>query len=170
MSAEIWDLKVLQEEQKPWVLHNFGIRPSWMPLLGIFEEVGELSQAMAVHNVTDTIDAISDITIFMSDFCSAMGFDLQELNVCSTKIPPHMHLSWWTYCGRLSHAYLKKAQGIRGTPEQHDEMMKECLVGILVIVRELTSTLGSNFEDTVRKTWEQVRQRDWKKNAQTGAQ
>ena len=25
----------LQAEQAPWVEHNFGDRPSWMPLLGI---------------------------------------------------------------------------------------------------------------------------------------
>lgn len=32
-------LKQLQEEQQPWVKHNFGDRPSWHPLLGIMEEI-----------------------------------------------------------------------------------------------------------------------------------
>lgn len=38
-------LRKLQEEQKPWVKHNFGDRPSWMPLLGAVEELGELAHA-----------------------------------------------------------------------------------------------------------------------------
>ncbi len=35
-----FNLRQLQEEQRPWVLKNFGERPTWMPLMGMCEEAG----------------------------------------------------------------------------------------------------------------------------------
>jgi len=88
--AQYTTLKGLQVELKPWVEHNFGSRPSWQPLLGIQEEVGELSHAYlkraqgirTEENHTENIkDAVADILIYLADFCNAEGIDLQhELN------------------------------------------------------------------------------------------
>ncbi len=79
-------LKRLQNEQRPWVKHNFGDRPSWHPLLGLVEEVGELchahlKQAQGIRtnedHELDKMDAIGDIVIYLADYCSAEGIDLQ---------------------------------------------------------------------------------------------
>ncbi len=78
----------LQEEQKPWVAHNFPTREPWNPLMGMVEELGELAHAhLKEHqqirkgedHVANAKDAVGDILIYMSDYCSARGFDLQQI-------------------------------------------------------------------------------------------
>lgn len=77
----------LQEEQRPWVEHNFPKRKAHHPLLGVQEEVGELShahlkaeQGIRVSEDHEDMgkDAVGDITIFLADYCSAMGWDFEE--------------------------------------------------------------------------------------------
>ncbi len=81
-------LRELQAEQVPWVKHNFGDRPSWMPLLGAVEELGELAhahlkQAQGIRVSEDhdakAKDAVADVVIYLADYCTARGFDLQSL-------------------------------------------------------------------------------------------
>jgi NTP pyrophosphatase (non-canonical NTP hydrolase) len=81
--------KQLQDEQRPWVKHNFPGREAVDPLLGAVEELGELAHAQlkmrlgirgkeSVHR-EHAADAVADTIIFLSDYCSAMGFDLQQI-------------------------------------------------------------------------------------------
>lgn len=81
-------LRKIQEEQKPWVKHNFGDRPSWMPLLGAVEELGELSHSFLKRaqgirvgeKHGDKIkDAVGDIILYLMDFCTAEGIDMQSM-------------------------------------------------------------------------------------------
>lgn len=81
-------LRKLQDEQRPWVQHNFGDRPSWMPLLGVMEEVGELAhahlkKAQGIRTNEDhdakAADAVADIVIFLADYCSTVGIDLESV-------------------------------------------------------------------------------------------
>lgn len=82
-------LRKIQDEQRPWLKHNFGNRrPPWMPLLGVMEEVGELAhsylkQAQGIRTGEDHVegakDAVADIVIFLADFCSAVGFDMESI-------------------------------------------------------------------------------------------
>lgn len=103
-------LTEIQAEMKPWVLHNFGDRPAWQPLLGAVEEVGE-----------------------------------------------------------LSHAFLKKSQGIR-VNEDHDEAMKDAVADTVIYLMDFCNVQGYSLHQLVHETWEKVGKRDWKKNAATGAQ
>lgn len=81
-------LRRVQDEQRPWVKHNFGDRPSWMPLLGVMEELGELAHAhlkreQGIRTNEDhdakARDAVADIVIFLADYCSATGIDLESV-------------------------------------------------------------------------------------------
>ena len=81
-------LRRLQAEQVPWVKHNFGDRPSWMPLLGAVEELGELAHAhlkqaqgirVSENHDEKARDAVADIVIYLADYCSSRGFDLETL-------------------------------------------------------------------------------------------
>lgn len=83
-----FSLRQLQDEQRPWVAHNFPERTTWMPLLGVMEELGELAhahlkQAQGIRTHEDhnelARDAVADIVIFLADYCSARGFDLETL-------------------------------------------------------------------------------------------
>jgi NTP pyrophosphatase (non-canonical NTP hydrolase) len=98
----------VQEELKPWVKHNFGDRPSWQPLLGIQEEVGE-----------------------------------------------------------LSHAYLKRAQGIR-VNENHTEAIKDAVADIIIYLCDFCNTENINLEEQIAKTWAEVSKRNWKANPEKG--
>ena len=83
-------LRQLQDQQKVWVKHNFGDRPAWQPLLGAVEEIGELAHAHLKHaqnirvsesHIENAKDAVADTIIYLADYCSAMGFDLETLVV-----------------------------------------------------------------------------------------
>ena len=79
----------LQEQQRPWVAHNFPGRDSYYPLLGAVEEIGELAHAhlKRVQGIRGTDeehhaaaqDAVADVVIFLADYCSACGYDLQAV-------------------------------------------------------------------------------------------
>jgi NTP pyrophosphatase (non-canonical NTP hydrolase) len=78
----------LQREHAPWEQHNFGIRPSWHPLLGIVEEIGELAHAhlKAEQGIRGTpeqlraekIDAVADAIVFLTSYCNLEGIDIGE--------------------------------------------------------------------------------------------
>lgn len=166
-----WTLGDLQREHAPWVAHNFGDRPAWMPLLGIVEEIGELEKAEESGLVDDIDDAIADIVIFMSDFSTAMGFNLEEMHTTAveSELPTPVSLS--ISAGYLAHSFLKLSQGIRGTKEEHLESMKDSCVLILnaLYFRVWQARLGrDNIPEIVKKVWSQVSQRDFKKYPRTG--
>lgn len=81
-------LRQLQAEQKQWVEHNFPGREDYYPLLGAVEELGELAHAhlkqrqgirgTAEQHAAKAKDAVADVIIFLADYCTARGFDLQE--------------------------------------------------------------------------------------------
>lgn len=81
-------IRDIQEQIKEWAEGNFGTCPAWQPLLGLQEEVGELShaylkrsQAIKLHeNHDENIkDAVGDIFIFLCNFCNREGLDLQSI-------------------------------------------------------------------------------------------
>lgn len=81
-------LSKIQEEHLDWSLHNFGEAPIWMSLVGLTEELGELSHAYLKHiqgirnnenHVEKMQDAIGDIVIYLIDFCNKCGFDLSHI-------------------------------------------------------------------------------------------
>jgi len=82
-------IRRIQNEQKPWVEHNFGThRPAWQPLLGAVEELGELAHAFLKRDQGIRVneyhklsieDALGDIVIYLMDFASAEDIDLQQV-------------------------------------------------------------------------------------------
>lgn len=167
----IWNFNSLQQEQKPWVAHNFGDRPSWQPLLGIIEEQGEMFEAFASNSEPDMKDALADIAIFMCDFCSAMDFEMQPLYVSAVDMVsgPRPLVPIGIRTGNLAHSYLKKAQGIRGSVDEHNAAMRLALTGILAHMVVAANGRGWDLLMLAHDTWQKVKRRDWKANALTGA-
>ena len=166
------NLQEIQQEQVEWVAKNFGTRSSWQPFVGMVEEIGEL-EAARCESVVDVYDAIVYIFIFMADFCTLEGFDLgklyeqaQDFNVNGEPFSNSLTSSLsWVACG-----FLKKNQGVRGTPEENREKMREGLRGMLahldLILLGMRGTLS--LPDVVLCTWQAVRKRDWKAYPLTG--
>jgi hypothetical protein len=158
--------KQLQEEQRVWVAHNFPGRKSHQPLLGIFEEFGELEVALNDANAEEIADALADITIFSSDFASAMGWDFEavmaEVDAAPCSLLPSKLIRTF---GQLSHALLKMEQGIRKS-EDHNGNARRMLVELLQHVRMASDyNQFPSLLDLVEVTWSRVRKRDWKKDA-----
>lgn len=97
------NLRKLQQEQKEWSERNFPTQNTpYRPLLGIMEEVGELSHAhlkaeqgirINEDHQAAKFDAIGDIVIYLSDYCNKNGFDLQD---CISKTWDQVKHRDWT--------------------------------------------------------------------------
>jgi NTP pyrophosphatase (non-canonical NTP hydrolase) len=81
-------LNEIQDEINVWATQNFGHRAGWQPLLGLIEEVGELShhylkrsQGIRLNedHVLGIEDAVGDIAIYLMDFCNAEGISLEAV-------------------------------------------------------------------------------------------
>jgi NTP pyrophosphatase (non-canonical NTP hydrolase) len=65
--------------------------------------------------------------------------------------------------GELAHSFLKDAQGIR-QHENHEELMKDAVADIVIFLCDFCSAKEFDLESLVLKTWDEVKQRDWKKD------
>jgi NTP pyrophosphatase (non-canonical NTP hydrolase) len=82
-------LAQLQAEVADWATRNFGKRETWHPLLGVVEEVGELSHAhlkqtqgirgSTLQHTHDAMDAVGDAIIYLADYCALRGFNLHSI-------------------------------------------------------------------------------------------
>jgi NTP pyrophosphatase (non-canonical NTP hydrolase) len=80
-------LAFFQSEVGEWSRRNFGDQPSTNPLLGLTEEVGELSHAhlKGLQGIRHTpaeiremkVDAVADILVYLADYCEREGIDLE---------------------------------------------------------------------------------------------
>lgn len=87
------------------------------------------------------------------------------------KAPPH---SWQPLMGlveevgELTHAFLKRSQGIRGTLEEHNAAIRDAVGDILIYLLDFAEIESLNVQAILEETWERVSRRDWTKNAATG--
>lgn len=85
----VFDLRRIQREHKKWSARNFGEDvPTWHPLLGVVEEIGELchahlKEAQGIRTNEDHIanakDAVGDTVIYLIDYCNRRGFDFADI-------------------------------------------------------------------------------------------
>lgn len=78
----------LQDGVKEWANHNFPKTKPYYPLLGVQEEVGELSHVylkreQKIRGTYDEhtegiCDAVGDIVVFLADFCNRNGINLNN--------------------------------------------------------------------------------------------
>jgi len=64
--------------------------------------------------------------------------------------------------GELSHAILKRQQGIRGTAEQHHAAALDAIGDITIFLMQMCSTWGVSFGDVVTGVAHNVMKRQWK--------
>lgn len=88
MSIDLEAVRAMQAAHKVWLDHNFPDQPVHHGLLGIAEEVGELSHAhlkgeQGIRHTANEIhemkkDALGDIFIFMLSYGNSEGLDIAE--------------------------------------------------------------------------------------------
>jgi hypothetical protein len=149
----------LQAESKEWVAHNFKNRHPLEPVLGLFEEIGELHE----HNdPPEEADAIADITIFAADACNGYGLNLGAI-VKEASERSALTQSIIVTMGKLAHHALKDKQDIRGTHEEHVTAIGEQLVCLFEHVHAWSRARGIVLLPLVETTWKKVVQkRDWR--------
>ncbi len=65
------------------------------------------------------------------------------------------------------HSHLKAVQGIRNN-ENHAAKKKDSVGDIVIYLADYCTAEGIDFQNAVETAWNEVKQRDWKKNATTG--
>lgn len=85
--SQSYTLEDLQGEVEKWSRYNFPGKKPYQPLLGVVEEVGELAHSHlkneqgirgnSVEHFNKSIDAVGDVIIYLADYCSQMGIDMQ---------------------------------------------------------------------------------------------
>lgn len=155
----------LQAEQKPWVAHNFPNRAKYQPLLGMFEEYGEL---IIAETGAEIQDAVGDITIFLTDFCNANEFNIDQILYMNKR----EDISWMDstqamngICfsiSKISHHYLKREQNIRGDYRTHTEQLEIRISQLVGFLKHFSKVCGFEYERTVEDVWRQVSRRDWR--------
>jgi len=65
--------------------------------------------------------------------------------------------------GELCHSFLKRKQQIR-LNENHDENIKDAVADIMIFLAGFCNTQQIDMEQELRRVWNQVKRRNWKKN------
>lgn len=157
---ETW--QTIQDEQREWSLRNFGDQPASIPLLGMIEELGELSTADAGN----AVDAIGDTMIYMADYCTKRALALYDVVQQAQAVKQPSYRGLISILGSLCHAFVKLEQGIRSNEGLHEQEM-QALSGIVGWLQGLVED-DVSFLIAVESTWSQVKSRDWNRNPETG--
>lgn len=172
--------KQLQEEQRPWVLHNFGEGHPHQPMLGMLEELGELLDSFSEWNVTEIKDALADAVIFCADYCTKRDWDFAKLypsseNLGGARIMPAKDVERALRfavreLARAAHHQLKTEQAIRGTSEKHEQAGANAIRSALTQLESIAQHFGWTLMEITGPVWAKVKQRDFKRNSLTGGQ
>lgn len=173
-----FDFKQFLHKQRTWVEHNFPLSGTQHQLMGIVEEVGELShsllkQAQKIrgshdeHEI-DAQDAVGDIIIYTSSFLIKAGFSAQRIEeyLWNKLGGPRAGAPGWF------ESYLKMVSRLGHLCEQYPDTNVDFLFITSRFVEELNSVClarGWDAREILARTWEQVvSKRDWKANPNDG--
>jgi hypothetical protein len=163
------DWPTLVEERNEWVKHNFPVPTVPNPgesILGVMEEVGELSHAYlkSAQNIrgdkdkheADAKDAVADITIYL----------LGVMNIYGTPPPKH-YLRIDTRDTFEAMMILGRAVGelcssSAAIPDLY------AVEKVVCACEEICKHSDWDYEELVIRTWEEVKKRDWAAYPETG--
>ena len=166
-SAE-FDWNKFRDEVGAWSRNNFSTQSRLIPLLGMFEEIGEVFDGLSGQ----IYDCCGDFMIFLADFCSRAKLDLQAI-VIGNPVKDHARDKMTSdqamvAIGKVCHSVIKLQQGIR-TNENHEKVLYESLTRLVLWIRSrLPDSTMDGLCTTADNTWKIVSKRDWKKNKVTG--
>ena len=157
------DFIEMQKEQIAWSEKNFGKQPAHRPLLGIIEELAELSAAWDAKDKPEIIDAVGDVGVYMLDYCGKRGWAMQDLwDLRFQGLDAYWSLM--PLIRKLAHHHLKGEQGIRGGAAVHDQALRTVLSDTLGKLQLIAGSVGTDFPTIINAVWAKVRLRDWTKN------
>lgn len=172
-------LAELQTQVGAWSAKNFGAQISAVtgedhgslhPLLGIVEEVGELSEGGLP---SDELDAVGDIVVYLADFASReTDCVLPDPEAIAEDPHADAFLVVVQAVGRLCHAVLKRHQGIRGLADFATyKQARDAAVALLVqgLAHWCQQCHQMSLLEVAQTTWQQVvAKRDWQADPGAG--
>jgi hypothetical protein len=133
------------------------------PLLGIAEELGELSEADQKSCTNGRKDAIGDIIIYTCDFATRV-----DINFTDYTVEHALSKDLTLEVGQLFHHVLKMHQGIRGYEDLGFALteIKDTIYSIFDVLHDCCNVYGIDppFTLATETFNETVSKRDWKKN------
>jgi hypothetical protein len=140
---------------------------SLAPLMGLVEELGELTDA---PDEDEELDAIGDMGIYLCDYVSREGLSFHGCISDAKETIEVSHPS--ASLGRLYHCTLKRFQGIRGMDDlsAFRAAQKTAVAGLLADLTRLSAQgYSKRFDDIVANTWSAiVKKRNWKLHKENG--
>ena len=160
-------LSEIQAELKVWTIYNFGKQESIIPIMGMIEELGELTHAhlkelQGIRKsdfLADKKDAIADITIYLLNYFNCINKDINLIQ--SALDCEHEDIDTNFCIFNLSH----KIGILSDTEIINDSTCIDIKITsyILFTLREYAHNIDFDLLTIVNEIWEKVKLRDWKK-------
>jgi NTP pyrophosphatase (non-canonical NTP hydrolase) len=163
------DWTTLLAERNEWVAHNFPnphVPNPGESILGIMEEVGELSHAYlkSAQNIRgdrtqheeDAKDAVADITIYLLGVMNIYGLPSDNLLV---KLNTKDMFEALMYLGKATGELCSSSADL---PDEY------AMEKIISACEEICKHMDWEYETLVWSTWWKVKQRDWAAYPETG--
>ena len=149
------DVDVFQAEVKEWAYRNFGD-----PAEGRSVKMEALFEAVKALRYGRNHEPGALLPVFEA---------LQAVETAGPDAPAYRPLLGSAEeLGELARAHLKGEQGIRFTPEEIADKKIDAVGDVIVYLADYCNREGISLYGCLERAWGEVKQRDWKKNLQTG--
>jgi len=169
---ELAILRSIEIEHRRWADRNFGTGTEetrkWLPFAaftGVVEEIGEFFNADA--GTAEECDALADVMIYLIDTCGRLGFQLADVLGSAESDPVTWNFDVFTakgvnvILGKIAHAMLKSAQGIRNSEDHKAELYRGLKMLVLWLEDQADQAGRDLIEDLLVQTWDKVKRRNW---------
>jgi hypothetical protein len=158
-SASATILSTIQRDAFVWLTKNYGPAQPLEQLAGMTEEYGEACRDMA--DTAKYLDAVGDSAIYLMQFCTLLGWDIDELWDLREIFRPSGR-PWPEMMGLINHHYVKgRIQKYRGIRVVHDFRCRVAIATLLRHWEEHLADMGHDFVAVVEMTWREVSKRNW---------
>jgi NTP pyrophosphatase (non-canonical NTP hydrolase) len=166
-TEELAVLRAVQIEHRQWADENFGTGTEetrkWLPFgafSGIVEEIGEY---FAADEIAKQADALADTTIYLIDLCGRMGIQLADVLADENGefVPQDLRDCIQCILGKIAHAMLKSAQGIRNA-ENHAQELRTGIRSLVAWLELEADLLNCDLlDELLPEVWSSVKRRNW---------
>lgn len=163
-------LDVLQAQLKPWALYNFGDRQSYEPLLGMIEEIGEISNGFVQTCPEDTPEDVQALLIIMALFGKLTHHHLKRMqNIRGSSEEHNIAIEKWTklFSNATDGLYYDDIDTVVNLKNQEEvlpqvkDTVEDGLADTLVYAADFANAMQVDLAQELNDCWKKVRQRDW---------
>jgi hypothetical protein len=151
-------------------------------LMGIGEEIGELMEADILNDYEGYVDSAGDILVYLSDYTGREHYSLKIMDdpkqlrkayqIMQKEMGEVMERNMPMAYGKLLRCTIKRHQNIRGH-DKEDYYVKRRNFAIVSLIHAIIMDYNWGLAritllEALNETWEQVQERNWKKNPHDG--